>query len=138
MLFFHYLPIKMVWSSNDMANFMTHFQTLLFQSYNVWTPRQFFILKERDKYVIQTSKFRFGQCGILPSLPHDHSKQYVTYQKRVRKYIITKLEVQGPCTGHRSIIAILHCFPLHERYAIECRLNTLPHKYTWKEVSGND
>ena len=27
-----------------------------------------------------------------------------------------KLEAQGPCTGHRSIIAILHCFPLHEKY----------------------
>ena len=49
-----------------------------------------------------------------------------------------KLEAQGPCTGHRSIIATLHCFPLHEKYTNECRLNTLPHKYNWKEVSGND
>ena len=26
-----------------------------------------------------------------------------------------KQEAQGPCTGHRSIIAILHCFSLHEK-----------------------
>ena len=28
-----------------------------------------------------------------------------------------ELEAQGPCVGHRSIIAILHCFSLvHEKY----------------------
>ena len=26
------------------------------------------------------------------------------------------LEAQGPCTGHRSIVAILHCFSSHEKY----------------------
>ena len=29
---------------------------------------------------------------------------------------LVKLKAQGPCTGHRSIIATLHCFPLHEKY----------------------
>ena len=28
----------------------------------------------------------------------------------------TQLEAQGPCTGHRSIIAILHGFSSHEKY----------------------
>ena len=30
--------------------------------------------------------------------------------------LVLQLEAQGPCTGHWSIIAILHCFPLHEKY----------------------
>ena len=37
---------------------------------------------------------------------------------RVEKYKRKlKLEAQGPCAGHRSTIAILHCFSLvHEKY----------------------
>ena len=48
-----------------------------------------------------------------------------------------KLEAQGPCTGHRSIIATLYCFSLKytkrekgrdlTQYTNLCGLNTLPH-----------
>ena len=48
-----------------------------------------------------------------------------------------KLEAQGPCTGHRSIIAILYCFSFKYMksekgkdltdYTNLCGLNTLPH-----------
>ena len=48
-----------------------------------------------------------------------------------------KLEAQGPCTGHRSIIAILYCFSFKymkrekgrdlTQYTNLCGLNTLPH-----------
>ena len=48
-----------------------------------------------------------------------------------------KLEAQGPCTGHRSIIAILYCFSFKHikrekgrdltQYTNLCGLNTLPH-----------
>ena len=48
-----------------------------------------------------------------------------------------KLEAQGPCTGHRSIIAILYCFSFKymkrekgrdlPQYTNLCGLNTLPH-----------
>ena len=31
---------------------------------------------------------------------------------------VSQLEAQGPCTGHRSIIAILHCFSVNEKYTI--------------------
>ena len=49
----------------------------------------------------------------------------------------TKLEAQGPCSGHRSIIAILYCFSFKymkrekerdlTQYTNLCGLNTLPH-----------
>ena len=48
-----------------------------------------------------------------------------------------KLEAQGPCAGHRSIIAILYCFSFKymkrekgrglTQYTNLCGLNTLPH-----------
>ena len=48
-----------------------------------------------------------------------------------------KLEAQGPCTGHRSIIAVLYCFSFKymkrekgrdlTQYTNLCGLNTLPH-----------
>ena len=48
-----------------------------------------------------------------------------------------ELEAQGPCTGHRSIIAILYCFSFKymkrekgrdlTQYTNLCGLNTLPH-----------
>ena len=48
-----------------------------------------------------------------------------------------KLEAQGPCTGHRSSIAILFCFSFKymkrekgrdlTQYTILCGLTTLPH-----------
>ena len=48
-----------------------------------------------------------------------------------------KLEAQGPCTGHRSIIAILYCFSFKymkrekgrdlTQYTNLFGLNTLPH-----------
>ena len=48
-----------------------------------------------------------------------------------------ELEAQGPCTGHRSIIAILYCFSFKNmerekgrdltQYTNLCGLNTLPH-----------
>ena len=51
-----------------------------------------------------------------------------------RKY---KLEAQGPCTGHRSIIAILYCFSFKymkremgrdlTQHTNLCGLTTLPH-----------
>ena len=50
-----------------------------------------------------------------------------------------KLEAQGPCTGHRSIIAILYCFSFKymkrekgrdlTQYTNWCGLNTLPHQH---------
>ena len=50
-----------------------------------------------------------------------------------------KLEAQGPCTGHRSIIEILYCFSFKfmkrekgrdlTQYTNLCGLNTLPHYY---------
>ena len=68
---------------------------------------------------------------------------YISKTKRgmeVRKLIIAsilKLEAQGPCTGHRSIIAILYCFSFKymkrkkgrdlTQYTNLCGLNTLPH-----------
>ena len=40
-----------------------------------------------------------------------------------------KLQAQGPCAGHRSIIAILRRFSLvHEKYTHLCRLNFSPTK----------
>ena len=55
--------------------------------------------------------------------------------KRIR--LGNKLEAQGPCTGHRSIIAILYCFSFKymkrekgrdlTQYTNLCGLNTLPH-----------
>ena len=48
-----------------------------------------------------------------------------------------QLEAQGPCTGHRSSIAILYCFSFKymkrengrdlTQYTNLCGLNTLPH-----------
>ena len=48
-----------------------------------------------------------------------------------------KLEAQGPCTGHRSSIAILYCFSFKymkrekgrdlTQYTILCGFTTLPH-----------
>ena len=50
---------------------------------------------------------------------------------------LMKLEAQGPCTGHRSTIAILYCFSFKymkrekgrdlTQYTNLCGLNTLPH-----------
>ena len=39
------------------------------------------------------------------------------YAKAMKNPKNLKLEAQGPCAGHRSTIAILHCFSLvHEKY----------------------
>ena len=57
-------------------------------------------------------------------------------EDRQVKVVVMKLEAQGPCTGHRSIIAILYCFSFKymkrekgrdlTRYTNLCGLNTLP------------
>ena len=41
----------------------------------------------------------------LPRLLSCHDKDAMTVKTQ-------KLEAQGPCAGHRSIISILHCFSL--------------------------
>ena len=65
---------------------------------------------------IEKERKRFSEIYTWPvsfHFPMQTKKVYFnpnTYAK------VTKLEDQGPCTGHRSIIAILHCFSLHEKY----------------------
>ena len=60
-----------------------------------------------------------------------------TPNKEITLANLKELEAQGPCTGHRSIIAILFCFSFKymkrekgrdlTQYTNLCGLNTLPH-----------
>ena len=60
-------------------------------------------------------------------------RRYMTLEKTN----MTQLEAQGPCTGHRSSIAILYCFSFKymkrekgrdlTQYTNLCGLNTMPH-----------
>ena len=45
-----------------------------------------------------------------------HESPHSFSLKVIAKVRFFTLEAQGPCTGHRSIIAILHCVSLHEKY----------------------
>ena len=82
---------------------------------------------------------------IIPRMFHGSIWNGISYgiHKRICESVTTKksetskLEAQGPCTGHRSIIAILYCFSFKymkrekgrdlTRYTNLCGLNTLPH-----------
>ena len=86
--------------------------------------------------------------------PKHRQRQIANYVMRIQKlqnlqyhrrflvlfsmlYPLFKLEAQAPCTGHRSIIAILYCFSFKymkrekgrdlTQYTNLCGLNTLPH-----------
>ena len=70
-------------------------------------------------------------------LPQNLDKSALLPKNPLSKSSKTKLEAQGPCTGHRSIIAILYCFSFKymkrekgrdlTQYTNLCGLTTLPH-----------
>ena len=78
---------------------------------------------------IKISKLLAHRTSVIKILLARPNFHWPAYKK--------KLEAQGPCTGHRSIIAILYCFSLKymirekgrdlTQYTNLCGLNTLPH-----------
>ena len=49
----------------------------------------------------------------------------------------SKLEAQGPCTGHRSIIAILHCFSFEYMKSIQIYVDQTLCPINMIKISGN-
>ena len=89
-----------------------------------------YICKEKREYktVYVIYPPQLSVCGL---------KVKVNLQGTFKKMYREKLEAQGPCTGHRSSIAILYCFSFkymkrekgrdQTQYTNLCGLNTLPH-----------
>ena len=63
---------------------------------------------------------------------HSTTYKHGNYTKSMQIKLFTELEAQGPCTGHRSIIAILYCFfkyNIHEKR--KGKRSDSVHKFMW-------
>ena len=83
------------------------------------------VIKRVDKKANALLSFRsivnirvLGSWGMTRSVEQTNHPRIALWH--IHNYVcksLFKLEAQGPCAGHRSTIAILHCFSLvHEKY----------------------
>ena len=97
----------------------------------------------RNRPIKSPFKTRCGYGGhildLTPPPPPGSSiivLQKIDTQNNQGKVTCKKLEAQGPCTGHRSIIAILYCFSFVELSWIGCLTSqlTIFQSYMWRHI----
>ena len=68
----------------------------------------------------------YEKVGIVGGFGRKSRKNRI---KRIGK--VGKLEAQGPCTGHRRIIAILYCFSFKIHEKRKGKRSDSVHKFMW-------
>ena len=89
---------------------MPNMKALSHRIKKLWPMLKFFKSRSKIKVKVTCSKFmvplerschKFCWKGLVIRYTHAKYESPISYNK---------LEAQGPCNGHRSIIAILNCF----------------------------